>query len=198
LTESYPWEPVERAANVLIFPELQSANIAYKLLWRLANCEAIGPILLAWANRPRPQAGLEVSDIVNRRRSASSTPGAGGETDRVVKGSHPGFADTIRTPQSPRDPKLGGHRHEAFAKLLLSAGLVTALLVPALALAKGWQRGQYQAARRVIEFKNKADNQWWYHGGAAAAQDVSSPSRSRAQVPVVEREQLEALMKERA
>ncbi|HEV2855863.1 MAG TPA: NADP-dependent malic enzyme [Thermoanaerobaculia bacterium] len=66
LHENYPWSRLKQPANVLIFPELQSANIAYKLIWRLARTEAIGPILLGMA---RPvhvlQSGLEVSDIVN-------------------------------------------------------------------------------------------------------------------------------------
>ncbi len=66
LRESYPWSRLRQPANVLIFPELQSANIAYKLMWRLAGAEAIGPILLGMA---RPvhvlQSGQEVSDIVN-------------------------------------------------------------------------------------------------------------------------------------
>jgi malate dehydrogenase (oxaloacetate-decarboxylating)(NADP+) len=66
LHETYPWSRLKEPANVLIFPELQSANIAYKLIWRLANAEAVGPILLGMG---RPvhvlQSGLEVSDIVN-------------------------------------------------------------------------------------------------------------------------------------
>jgi malate dehydrogenase (oxaloacetate-decarboxylating)(NADP+) len=66
LHETYPWSRLKEPANILIFPELQSANIAYKLIWRLANAEAIGPILLGMG---RPvhvlQSGLEVSDIVN-------------------------------------------------------------------------------------------------------------------------------------
>jgi malate dehydrogenase (oxaloacetate-decarboxylating)(NADP+) len=66
LEEHYPWSELKGGANVLIFPELQSANTAYKLIWRLAGAEAIGPILLGTA---RPvhvlQKGVEVSDIVS-------------------------------------------------------------------------------------------------------------------------------------
>jgi malate dehydrogenase (oxaloacetate-decarboxylating)(NADP+) len=66
LHESYPWSRLRGPANILIFPELQSANIAYKLIWRLANAEAIGPILLG-LDKPVHvlQPGLDVSDIVN-------------------------------------------------------------------------------------------------------------------------------------
>ncbi|RMH19388.1 MAG: NADP-dependent malic enzyme [Acidobacteria bacterium] len=66
LRETYPWSRLKEAANVLIFPELQSANIAYKLLWRLADVEAIGPILMGM-NKPVHvlQRGVEVIDIVN-------------------------------------------------------------------------------------------------------------------------------------
>jgi curli biogenesis system outer membrane secretion channel CsgG len=50
----------------------------------------------------------------------------------------------------------------------------------------------------VLEFKNKADNQWWYHGGAEAAQDVFVTELVKSgKFRVVEREQLEALMKEK-
>ncbi|MBP1643003.1 MAG: Malate dehydrogenase (oxaloacetate-decarboxylating) Phosphate acetyltransferase [Acidobacteria bacterium] len=66
LEEHYPWSELKGGANILIFPELQSANAAYKLIWRLAGAEAIGPILLGMA---RPvhvlQKGVEVSDIVS-------------------------------------------------------------------------------------------------------------------------------------
>jgi len=66
LKESYPWSRLREPANVLIFPELQSANIAYKLIWRLANAEAVGPILLGLGKPVHVlQGGLEVSDIVN-------------------------------------------------------------------------------------------------------------------------------------
>jgi malate dehydrogenase (oxaloacetate-decarboxylating)(NADP+) len=66
LHETYPWSELSAPANVLVFPELNSANTAYKLIWRLADAEAIGPVLLGMA---RPihvlQRGVEVADIVN-------------------------------------------------------------------------------------------------------------------------------------
>jgi curli biogenesis system outer membrane secretion channel CsgG len=50
----------------------------------------------------------------------------------------------------------------------------------------------------VIEFKNKADNQWWYHGGAEAMQDVFVTELVKSgKFRVVEREQLQALMEEK-
>ena len=65
LGADYPWASVQRP-NVLIFPDLQSANAAYKLVWRLAGAEAIGPILLGM-DRPVHvlQRGEDVADVVN-------------------------------------------------------------------------------------------------------------------------------------
>ncbi|MBV8199029.1 MAG: NADP-dependent malic enzyme, partial [Acidobacteria bacterium] len=66
LHDCYPWSRLKGPANVLIFPELQSANVAYKLIWRLAGAEAIGPILLGMGKPVHVlQAGVEVADIVN-------------------------------------------------------------------------------------------------------------------------------------
>ncbi|MBS1808355.1 MAG: hypothetical protein JST84_09200 [Acidobacteria bacterium] len=50
----------------------------------------------------------------------------------------------------------------------------------------------------VLPFQHKADNQWWYHGGAEAAQDVfvTELVRSGKFSGVVEREQLAAQLKQ--
>jgi malate dehydrogenase (oxaloacetate-decarboxylating)(NADP+) len=66
LDEHYPWSRLREPANVLVFPELQSANIAYKLVWRLAGAEAIGPVLLGMDKPVHVlQRGAEVDEVVN-------------------------------------------------------------------------------------------------------------------------------------
>jgi malate dehydrogenase (oxaloacetate-decarboxylating)(NADP+) len=63
--ERYPFSQV-KDANVLVFPSLESANICYKLLARLGNAQAIGPILLGVGAPVHVlQTGDEVRDIVN-------------------------------------------------------------------------------------------------------------------------------------
>jgi malate dehydrogenase (oxaloacetate-decarboxylating)(NADP+) len=65
IDERYPFSEV-RDANVLVFPSLEAANIAYKLLARLGNAQAIGPILLGVGAPVHVlQTGDEVRDIVN-------------------------------------------------------------------------------------------------------------------------------------
>ena len=65
IEERYPFSEV-RDANVLVFPSLESANIAYKLLAELGEAQAIGPILLGVGAPVHVlQTGAEVRDIVN-------------------------------------------------------------------------------------------------------------------------------------
>jgi malate dehydrogenase (oxaloacetate-decarboxylating)(NADP+) len=62
----YPWSAIQGDANVLVCPDLQSANIAYKLLWRVGGAEVIGPILQGVAKPVHVlQRGVDVSEIVN-------------------------------------------------------------------------------------------------------------------------------------
>ena len=64
--EAFPLSRIQGNANILVCPDLESANIAYKLLWRLGKVEAIGPILTG-IDAPVHvlQRGVDVNDIVN-------------------------------------------------------------------------------------------------------------------------------------
>ena len=46
IEQQYPFSALKGGANVLIFPDLASANIATKLLAKIGPCETIGPILM--------------------------------------------------------------------------------------------------------------------------------------------------------
>lgn len=66
LLDHYSFSKLKHTANVLIFPDLNSGNIAYKLLARLGGAEAIGPILMGMQKPVHVlQRGDDVNDIVN-------------------------------------------------------------------------------------------------------------------------------------
>jgi malate dehydrogenase (oxaloacetate-decarboxylating)(NADP+) len=66
IAETYPFSGLRGGANVLVFPDLEAGNIAYKLLMRIGGCEAIGPILMGLSKPVHVlQMGAEVSEIVN-------------------------------------------------------------------------------------------------------------------------------------
>ncbi len=67
LQANFPFSKLNGSpANVLVFPNLESGNIAYKLLQEIGNSEAVGPVLLGM-NKPVHvlQLGSTVREIVN-------------------------------------------------------------------------------------------------------------------------------------
>ncbi|AJY71418.1 malic enzyme [Geobacter sulfurreducens] len=66
LESHYPFATLKGGANILIFPDLNSGNISYKLLTRLGGADAIGPILMGMKKPVHVlQRGDDVMDIVN-------------------------------------------------------------------------------------------------------------------------------------
>jgi len=64
--KQYPFSAIKGDANVFIFPDLQSGNISYKLLNKLGDTEAVGPILMGMKKPIHVlQRGDDVSDIIN-------------------------------------------------------------------------------------------------------------------------------------
>jgi len=66
LEKNYPFSSLKGGANVLIFPDLNSANIAYKLLGKLGGAETLGPFLMGMSKPVHLLArDAEVEEIVN-------------------------------------------------------------------------------------------------------------------------------------
>ncbi|GIK23201.1 MAG: phosphate acetyltransferase [Ignavibacterium sp.] len=66
LEKTFPFTNIKGGANVLIFPDLSSANIAYKLMARIGQATVIGPILMGMKKPVHVlQRGASVDDIYN-------------------------------------------------------------------------------------------------------------------------------------
>jgi len=64
--EAFPFSAIKGDASVLVFPNLEAGNSAYKLLWRLGGGIAIGPILQGFQSSVHVlQRGVDVNEIVN-------------------------------------------------------------------------------------------------------------------------------------
>lgn len=66
IEENFPFSTLKGGANVLIFPDLNSGNIAYKLMARIGQATVIGPVLMGMKKSIHVlQTGATVDDIIN-------------------------------------------------------------------------------------------------------------------------------------
>jgi len=96
LKENFPFSTLADApANTLVFPNLESGNIAYKLLQELGGAEAVGPILLGLKKPVHiVQLGSSVREIVNmitiavldaQSKQEAASPRRRGILNRIAK-----------------------------------------------------------------------------------------------------------------
>jgi len=72
MKSTFPFAALDGGANILIFPNLDAGNIAYKLLYSIGGAKIIGPILLGLTKSVHIlQRGDDVDDILNMTAIAS-------------------------------------------------------------------------------------------------------------------------------
>ncbi len=66
IESTFPFSTLKGGANVLVFPNLEAGNVAYKLLSRIGGAEQIGPILMGLSKPVHVlQRDAEVAEVVN-------------------------------------------------------------------------------------------------------------------------------------
>ncbi len=108
LERDYPFSHLKGGANVLVFPSLEAANIAYKLMARVGGAETLGPILVGLSKPVHVlQRGDAMEDIVNLAAIAAHQADAvrGGKLGGVL-GNAPDEAQSL-DPPLPTMPENG-------------------------------------------------------------------------------------------
>jgi len=66
IEKNFPFSDLKGRANILVFPDLNAGNIAYKLMARIGQATVIGPILMGMRKPIHVlQRGATVDDIIN-------------------------------------------------------------------------------------------------------------------------------------
>ena len=64
--ELYPFSTLKGPANIFVFPELNSANIAFRMMNRLGGAEKVGPVLMGFSKSIHVlQRECDIQEIVN-------------------------------------------------------------------------------------------------------------------------------------
>ncbi|NUM62048.1 MAG: NADP-dependent malic enzyme, partial [Ignavibacteriaceae bacterium] len=77
IESEFPFSALKGKPNILIFPDLNSGNIAYKLMARIGQASVVGPILMGMNKTIHVlQRGASVDDIINMTAIAVADAGS--------------------------------------------------------------------------------------------------------------------------